>query len=81
MSVLPLCLSDLYPSENARVIGYDSECPIAYRRTLMSRGILPQSKVSVLRVAPLGDPIELMVREYRLTLRRDEAKFIQVERL
>ena len=76
-----LCLSDLSPSDSARITGYDASCPMAYRRILMSRGILPNSVVSAVRVAPLGDPIEFLVREYRLTLRRNEAKFIRVERL
>ncbi len=81
MSILKLTLSELQPAEKARVTGYCAGCDAAYRRTLMSRGVLPASEITVIRTAPLGDPMEISVRDYRLTLRRQEAACVLVERL
>ena len=46
----------------------------------MEMGLLPGTTVGVVRVAPLGDPIELRVRGYALSIRRSEAESIEVER-
>lgn len=50
----------------------------AIRRRLLDLGLTPYTPVMVRRVAPLGDPIELYVRGYELTLRKSEAKEIEV---
>jgi ferrous iron transport protein A len=49
-----------------------------FRRRLMELGVLPGSRVEVVRIAPLGDPIELRVRGCHLSIRRDEARCIDV---
>jgi len=49
------------------------------RRRMMDMGMVPGSEVQVVRVAPLGDPIEFTVKGYSLSLRRSEAKKITVE--
>lgn len=49
-----------------------------FRRKLLSMGITPGCKVSVVRVAPLGDPLEIKTRGFYLCLRRKEAESIQV---
>jgi len=74
-------LSDLQPHDSARIIGFSSDCPPAYRRALLTRGLVPQSLITIERVAPLGDPMEINIRQTRLTLRRQEARHILVERL
>jgi len=51
--------------------------PIA--RRLMELGLVPGTKVSVTRVAPLGDPLELRLRNYALSIRRTEALSIEVD--
>lgn len=48
-------------------------------RRLMELGLVPGTRVEVLRRAPLGDPIELRLRDVHLSLRRSEAAFIHVE--
>lgn len=48
------------------------------RRRLLDMGLTRGTAVSVTRVAPLGDPMELNVRGYSLTIRKDDAKFIEV---
>jgi ferrous iron transport protein A len=48
-------------------------------RRLLEMGLLPGTEVEVVRVAPLGDPIELAVRGYKLSIRRAEALAIDVD--
>jgi len=45
---------------------------------LREMGMLPGTSITLMRVAPLGDPIEIKVRGYNLTLRKSEADHIQV---
>ncbi len=49
------------------------------RRRIMDMGITKGADVYVRKVAPLGDPIELTVRGYELSIRKDEAEAIEVE--
>jgi ferrous iron transport protein A len=51
----------------------------ALRRRIMDMGITRGVEVYVRKVAPLGDPIEVMVRGYELSLRKDDADMIEVE--
>ena len=50
----------------------------ALRCRLLDMGIIPQSKVIIRKVAPMGDPIEIRIRGYELTLRLEDAKKITV---
>lgn len=52
----------------------------AYRRRLLELGLVPGTPIEVVRVAPLGDPLELLVRGGSLSIRRAEAEVIDVER-
>lgn len=51
----------------------------ALRCRLLDMGLIPKTVVRVEKVAPLGDPIELRVRGYALSLRKEDAQNIQVE--
>ena len=51
----------------------------ALRRRIMDMGITRGVEIYVRKVAPLGDPIEINVRSYELTLRRADAEMIEVE--
>lgn len=53
----------------------------ALRRRLLDMGLTPKTKVMVRKVAPMGDPIEIHLRGYELTIRIDDAKDIDVERV
>ncbi len=53
--------------------------PRATARRLFEMGVLPGTRVRVVRRAPLGDPIELRLRNYSLSIRREEAALIEVE--
>jgi ferrous iron transport protein A len=50
----------------------------AFRRRLMELGLVPGTRVEVIGVAPLGDPLELLVRGCSLSIRRGEALFISI---
>ena len=56
-----------------------SESPLKQR--LMSMGMIPGTKVTVLRSAPLGDPIAVGIRSYNLAMRREDAALISVEQI
>ncbi|HHZ01116.1 MAG TPA: FeoA family protein [Sedimentibacter sp.] len=49
------------------------------RRRLLDMGLTPNTRVTVRKVAPMGDPIELSLRSYILTIRKDEAAKIQLK--
>ena len=51
----------------------------ALRCRLLDMGLIPHTRVTLQKVAPMGDPIEIRVRSYELTLRVEEAKKIEVE--
>ncbi len=50
----------------------------ALRCRLLDMGLIPRTRVTLQKVAPMGDPIEIMVRGYELTLRIEDAKKIEV---
>ena len=56
-----------------------SESPLKQR--LMSMGMIPGTKVTVLRSAPMGDPIAVGIRSYNLAIRREDAALISVEQI
>jgi len=72
-------LSSLCAGETARVVGVGGDDDV--RRRLLEMGLTPGAIVRIVRFAPLGDPIELALRGYRLSVRRDEAKVVSVMRL
>lgn len=51
----------------------------ALRCRLLDMGLIPKTKVMIQKVAPMGDPLELRLRGYTLTIRIDDAKKIEVE--
>jgi ferrous iron transport protein A len=72
-----LKLSELAVGSSAVVRGYPKSGEAFLR--LREMGVLPGTSVTLVRTAPLGDPIEIKVRGYHLTLRRSEAAHIVVE--
>ena len=50
----------------------------AFRRRILDMGITKNSEIYVRKVAPLGDPVEITVRGYELSLRRDDAEIVEV---
>ena len=70
-------LKELNVGESARVLKLNGEGAI--RRRIMDMGITKGVTVTVRKVAPLGDPIELNVRVYELSIRKADAAKIDVE--
>lgn len=52
----------------------------ALRLRLLDMGLIPGTKVKVQKIAPLGDPIQILIRGYDLTLRKEDAAKIDVEK-
>lgn len=73
-------LGELQIGDHARVTGYGAGSA-AYRRKLLSMGLTPGIEISITRVAPMGDPVELKVRGCQLSLRKEEAAGLNVEKL
>lgn len=71
-------LDEVKPGRKARIIKIDKGSGLL-RRRLLEMGVEPGAIIKVERVAPLGDPIEVTVKGYYLSLRRNEAKGILVE--
>ena len=70
-------LRDLGVGKSGRVITVGGEKVL--RRRLLEMGITPRTTVTIKKVAPMGDPIELLLRGYILTLRLEDAEKITVE--
>ena len=51
----------------------------ALRLRLLDMGLIPGTAVTVRKIAPLGDPIEITVRGYELSLRKEDAEMVEVE--
>ena len=71
-------LADLAVGQRGRVMGFDRGSK-AYRKKILAMGLIKGTEFTVNRVAPMGDPIEIEVRGYNLSLRRDEAVALTVE--
>ena len=67
-------LDALRPGGRASVTGYRQDLPAR----LLEMGLVPGTPVEVVRLAPLGDPMELRVRGYLLSVRKDEAAHVVV---
>ncbi len=70
-------LSEMKIGEVAAVSYVGGEGKI--RRRLLDMGITPGTGIYLRKMAPFGDPIEITIRNYELTLRKEEAKYIELE--
>lgn len=70
-------LSAIKPGDRATITKIEVAGPL--KRRLMDMGILVGEEVRVVKVAPLGDPIEVKIKNYSLSLRKKEARNILVE--
>ncbi len=69
-------LTEIQPGHVVEVVRITGES--AFRRRLMELGLVPGTRVELVRVAPLGDPVELLVRGASLSIRKAEASVIEV---
>ena len=72
-------LKDLCPGQKGKVLNLGEKGPS--RRRLMDMGLTPGVEIEIVKVAPLGDPIEVNTRGYELSLRKDEASQIAIIQL
>lgn len=72
-------LLDLKIGETARITGYERSGDRHYRQKLLAMGLTPETQVTLERIAPMGDPIQIRVRGYDLSLRKHEAFILDVE--
>jgi Fe2+ transport system protein FeoA len=72
-----MTLEEMKPGASGKIVSITGD-PRS-RRRIVDMGVTPGTQVAVERVAPLGDPIEVRVRGYRLLVRRAEASRITVE--
>lgn len=76
---MTMAFSGLRVGDQGRITGF-GDMPPGYRRKLMSLGLTPGTVFEVKRVAPLGDPVEISVRGFSLSLRKSEASAIIIEK-
>lgn len=73
-------LKDLSIGEKGRVTGFNKQGR-AYRKRLLAMGLTPGTEFSIVRFAPLGDPVEITLRGFSLTLRKNEADILSIEKI
>ena len=73
-----MLLKDLLPGDKGRIKKYSKDA-VEYRRRLLMLGATPGTPFEVVRIAPLGDPIEIRVRGSFISVRKDEAAIMEVE--
>jgi Fe2+ transport system protein FeoA len=74
---MPRTLDKLPVGTSATILDVAGEPELQQR--LLEMGLIPGSLLKVVRFAPLGDPMEIRVMGYSLSLRRSEARHVQVE--
>jgi ferrous iron transport protein A len=71
-------ISQLQVGSRARITGFLPGDKI-YRSKLVAMGLLPGTDFTLSRIAPLGDPVEIIIRGCAVSLRKEEARILQVE--
>lgn len=72
-------LRELKPGEKGKVIKIKGKGN--FKKRLLDMGIVPGSEIQLEKVAPLGDPIDILIKGYHLSLRKEEAKEILIEKV
>ena len=73
-------LKDLKPGDRAEIVGYETSSH-AYRERLLAMGLTRGTELSLKKVAPFGDPVEVTVRGTNLSLRKKETDVLKIRRL
>jgi ferrous iron transport protein A len=74
-----LTLKEAKPGQTVKVVKVHGQGPV--KRRIMDMGITANTEIMVRKVAPLGDPIEVNVRGYELSLRKTDIDIIEIERV
>lgn len=73
---MKMTLDTMEPGTSGTITAVGGNGPL--RRRLLDMGLTPKAAVMVRKIAPMGDPIEIHLRSYALTLRKEEAAKIEV---
>lgn len=73
-------ITELEPGDRVRLVNFGATS-LQYRRRLLSLGMTSGVEFSVIRIAPLGCPVQIEVRGTSLTLRKEEASQLVLERI
>ena len=73
-----MTLNELEIGKTAKITSVGGEGQL--RHHFLDMGLIPETEVTLVKYAPMGDPMELLVRGYELTLRIDDAKLIEIEK-
>ena len=74
-----MCFLELKAGESARILSVGGEG--ALRQHFLDMGVIPGAEMTVIKFAPMGDPMELQVHGYELTLRLADADQIEIEKI
>lgn len=75
-----MTLIDLSTNDCGKIVGYTKSSK-PFRKKLLAMGLLPGTEFTVTRYAPLGDPIQLLVRNCSVALRKIDAEILLVEKI
>ena len=78
--MMALSLRDMAVGEKGKIVAFQKGDK-SYRKKLLAMGLTPKTEFSIIRYAPMGDPVEIQVRGFALSLRKDEADTLVVERV
>lgn len=70
-------LDQFIPGDRGRVLNVGGQGAI--RRRLLDMGITPGTQILLIKTAPMGDPLEITLRGFNLSIRKDDAKFIEMD--
>jgi len=73
-------IKNLKIGDSGKVVGFEKSGK-AYRKRLLAMGLTPGTEFRVTRFAPMGDPVEIKLRGFSLTLRKAEADVLLIEKL
>lgn len=71
----------LIPKQRYRILGFSPEVSPVFRQKLMALGLLPGSTFQLVRIAPLGDPLQIKTPRISLMLRKKDLALLQLESL
>jgi len=75
-----ISLQDMHEGDTGRIVSYNKSF-LTYRQKLLAMGLTPGTEFTVVRIAPLGDPIEIRIRGTDLSLRKNEVSALKIERI
>lgn len=73
-------LFDLKVGDKVKVLGFNPG-NVSYLQRLLSMGLVPNAEFTIIRIAPLGDPVELRIHHSYFCVRKKESAILQLERI